>query len=517
MNYNSDAFLMQPMSPVDTLNWNDFSSRVMRYKQYLDFYRGFQWNELRRPGERRLTVNYARTYIQKQASYFISKPLNFELKPNGDNKKAQDLASKTETALREIWTDNALMLADYDAAVDAAVLGDGCFKVSLQKHQANHDPLTLHLQPGGTGGRVVVRAIDINEINAGFNGGNHRDLNWVSQTYKILGYQAREQYGKKELDKTGLNSNILGDDQECQIIEYWTHQGYKVTVQGFTLFDGANPYGFIPYVIFPNRSIPRTPWGESDLEDVITLASEMNVRVSVLSQLLQMSGNPVLVLENVDTAENMRVGPGAVWTLPEGAKASLLEMLTGGGVELHIRFIELLEKMMHDLTETPSTGFGHQASGGGGRSAASGVALEIMLHPVMQRVNRKRLIWDDVIDRRNRMIMRLAGMPMHRTRVIWPDVLPKDRAGLVTQEVGLVATNIHSLETARRVLGDEEPLKENEMIVAEKTQLAAVLGGLPGTGTGTQTLKRNNAGASGVLPPVHLSGALVNALSQSGG
>jgi hypothetical protein len=186
--------------------------------------------------------------------------------------------------------------------------------------------------------------------------------------------------------------------------------------------------------------------------------------------------------------------------LPEGSKASLLELLKDGGVGLHLDYINLLYRMMHDLTELPAAGFGRDQAPGAG---SSGVALEQLLYPVVQRVARKRRIWDEALDLRNRMMLALAGLPVLRSRFTWADVLPKDRAALVTQEVGLVVSNIHSLETARRTLGDEQPELENGRISQEHLDL-----GLP---------VKPGTGGSGIQSPVKLSGALVQGLSNSGG
>ncbi len=39
-----------------------------RYREMLDFYSGNQWDRRRRPGETRLTVNYARALVRKTVS-----------------------------------------------------------------------------------------------------------------------------------------------------------------------------------------------------------------------------------------------------------------------------------------------------------------------------------------------------------------------------------------------------------------------------------------------------------------
>jgi hypothetical protein len=492
--YSSDAFIMQPFTLNDDLVADTDPARFNRYKTYLDFYEGAQYFEKRHPGERRLTINYAREFIQKGVSYLMAKPVKVELQPGEGSTPEQ--AKKYEQVLADMWADNNLDRLDYDTAVDAAVAGDGAFKITAQK-LGNKSPLEIgnnNKRPA----RVVVRSVDCAHLVAGWRSDDTQVLGWVEEKYSISQYEAVERFGELEhLTKKKPNSQVV-------IQERWTDSRLVITADKVVVIDATNPYGFIPYVIFPNMARPRRCWGLSDLEDIISINSEFNIRVSTLSMLLQMSGNPVLVLENIDSTEGIRVGPGAIWTIPQDAKASLLEMLKDGTVNLHLSYIELLYKMMHDLTELPSSGFGRDQSSGG---PSSGVALEQLLFPVVQRVLRKRRIWDQVIDTRNRMMLHLAGLPVLRSKVVWPDILPKDRSGLVTQEVGLVASNIHSLETARRVLGDEQPELENALIKKGFDELGLPVGGPAGS----------NSSGKGIQPPVKLSGALVDGLSNSGG
>jgi hypothetical protein len=507
-NYGSDAFLMQPFVLADPLLLDTDQSRIARYQAYLDFYNGAQWTEKRKPGERRLTVNYSRVFIQKAASYMMGRPISFELEPNGDSKAAEEEAAKIEKILADIWRDNNLAQVDYDTAVDAAILGDGAYKITLQPGTIN--PLAVgggadrpadgrRKEPIAGGGRVVVKPVDVMGLTCGWQADDMRCLTWVIESYRMDLDEANKLYGP-------LPSITAAQDGRVIVAERWTTETIQILVDGTEVQSQPNSYGFIPYVIFPNLSQPRLFWGLSDLDDLMTLNSEFNVRISVLSQLLQMSGNPVLVLQNVEDAQGMRVGPGAIWTLPDGAKAELLELLKNDGIALHVQYVDLLYKMLHDLSELPDSGFGNADVS----NASSGVAIETLLYPVVQKVNRKRRIWDAALDQRNRMIMALAGLPIHRSKFSWPDVLPRDRAALVTQEVGLTASNIHSLKTARRNLGDEQPDLENDQIIEEHTALAAIVG--PGAAG------PNAAGGNkGINPPVHLSGALVQGLSGSGG
>src|SRR3989304_9839186 len=89
--------------------------------------------------------------------------------------------------------------------------------------------------------------------------------------------------------------------------------------------------------------------------------------------ILELSGSPITVLENVEQASDIQAEPGAVWDLPEKAKAYLLDLLSGGGVRLHIDYLESLLETLYAVTETPRTAFGST------ERDLPGIALQVQL------------------------------------------------------------------------------------------------------------------------------------------
>jgi len=171
---------------------------------------------------------------------------------------------------------------------------------------------------------------------------------------------------------------------------------------------------------------------------------ELNRSISQLSRILELSGNPICVLENVEQAQDITVKPGAVWTIPEDAKAYLLDLLQGGGVSLHIDYINLLYRILHDISESPRAAFG------GTERDLSGVALELELNPLLQKVRRKQLIRTAVYNRRHRMILQIIekfqnekfpGINLH---TVWTPVLPQDVSRDVANEQTMVQMGLHS-------------------------------------------------------------------------
>ena len=166
------------------------------------------------------------------------------------------------------------------------------------------------------------------------------------------------------------------------------------------------------------------------------------------------------MLEGVQEAQDIAVQPGAVWELPEQARAYLLDLLQGGGIKLHVDFIDLIYRALHDLSEAPWTTFGDNARN------LSGVALEMEIHPLLQRVRRKRLVRSAIYRQRNEMILRIleqrtgvSYLPV-RQRLQWGPVLPQDRGSQVREEQMLVESGIHSHRRAMEELGVADPEAE---------------------------------------------------------
>jgi hypothetical protein len=260
-------------------------------------------------------------------------------------------------------------------------------------------------------------------------------------------------------------------DRGVTVIEQWTAETFALWVDGRLHEREPNPYGLIPFVIYPNLREAKSFWGISDITAIVEPVRELNRALSQLSLILEMSGNPIAVLENVIESSNIAVAPGAVWELPPDAKAYLLDLLQGGGVRLHADYIDLVYRTLHDLGESPRTAFGEN------RQGLSGVALNTELDPLLKKVQRKRLIRAAAYRRRNELILRVLerftgeSYAPYRTRVLWGPVLPQDRSRQVQDERVLVEAGIHSRRRAADALGVEDPESEFRRWLEEQAAL----------------------------------------------
>ncbi len=418
--------------------------RLQNYAAARDFYAGVQWIGRPQRGETRITINYARALIKKSASYTLPSPVTFTAITHPDQ-----AGDDVETILGDYLQSVSAHELDVALVIEAATIGDAAVKITW-------DPQTM--QP-------VIGQVDPATLAADWNPTNPAQIYAITQHYQLTGQAISDLI---EIDTTGLNPRQL-----YPIKEVWSDTTWSIDVEGQLAKSGPNPYGWIPYVILANERPPRSLWGESDLIDLYDVCRELNARISTLSKIMVLSGAPIAVIENVDSSEGIAVGPGAKWELPEGAKAYLLDLLSGNGVSLHIDNLNNLIRAVHDISETPRTAFGDS-----GRTL-SGAALEVEIQPLVQKVRRKRTALERFYQTRNARILdlleRFGGQPIkgiRHTRPIWPQILPSDEDANVRNQAQLVAAQIRSKRSAAVALGSDEPDAELAQIKLEMALLA---------------------------------------------
>jgi hypothetical protein len=427
------------------------TQRLASYRTNLDFYNGSQWQQTSR--HRQLVFNYAKVSIDKVTSFLMS-GLGFACYPNLTNSinstnstNATNLLNvrvrKAEQLLRQVYEQNNLQQLDYETEIDTAILGDGCYKVIWDSDEK----------------RIRIAAPDVSGIFAWWLGDDTSRVWRVASRYTLTQDEIAILYGRS-LEK-----------KQANITELWTDKDFSLYLDNDLIESKPNPYGFIPFVIFPNVKQPKKFWGESDIPILRQPQRELNRALSQLSRILELSGNPIAVLENIASAEDIKVQPGALWTIPEDAKAYLLDLLQGGGVRLHVDYIELLYRALHDISEMP------RAAWGGTERDLSGSALRIELGSLIQKVIRKRTIRTDAYHRRNGMILKLGEMFMNESfegvhhRVVWGQILPQDVDRQAQTEQLLVQAGVHSRRTAMDEIGIQDPDEEFSRWLEERERI----------------------------------------------
>jgi len=414
--------------------------RLVDYRTNLDFYNGSQW--LTSSRNRQLVFNYARTSINKVTSYLMQ-GLTFACYPIENNDQSKAIVRTAEQLLHQVYEQNNLQQLDWETEIDCAVLGDGCYKVTWDAEEK----------------RVRITAPDISGIFAWWLGDDISRLWKVASRYELTQEEIQVLY------------DIAVPGKKAYITELWTQKAFELYLDNDRIQSKPNPYGFIPFVIFPNLREPKKFWGTSDIPTIAQPQRELNRALSQLSRILELSGNPIAVLENIGSAEDIKVQPGALWAIPEDAKAYLLDLLQGGGIRLHIDYIDLIYRCLHDISETP------RAAYGGVERDLSGAALSIELGSLIQKITRKRTIRTNAYNQRTDMILKLAQQYLKQTfegithRVVWGPILPADTTLQAQNEQLLVQAGVHSRRTAMDEMNIQDPDEEFNRWLEERARI----------------------------------------------
>jgi len=241
--------------------------RIKGYKELLDFYHGQQWEGRERRGERRLIFNYAKVFIDKITSYLMS-GINFAVDAAEDSDEARVKARKAEVALYRVYEDNNLEQLDLETEIDCALLGDACYKIIWDTTEK----------------KVRVTAPDVQGIYAWWLGDDTSQVWRVASKYSLSAEETELLYQVKPKGKTAT------------VVELWTVRDFELYLDNSLVESKPNPYGFIPFIIYPNLREPKKFWGMSDLPQIMESQRELNRAMSQLSRILELSGNPIACL-----------------------------------------------------------------------------------------------------------------------------------------------------------------------------------------------------------------------------
>lgn len=190
---------------------------------------------------------------------------------------------------------------------------------------------------------------------------------------------------------------------------FWTGNTYTEIITDETveeyiddeLIDShPNGLGEIPVIPITNIEVPGSPWGLSDISDIISLNREFNEQATNISEIIDYHAAPVTIITGAK-ASNLDKGPRKVWGgLPKDAKVFNLE----NNIELEwaLQYLQMLKTAMHEMMGVPESALGQSQP----VSNTSGVALSIQFQPTMLRYQPKIIQYSAGITRVNALILR---------------------------------------------------------------------------------------------------------------
>jgi len=204
-----------------------------------------------------------------------------------------------------------------------------------------------------------------------------------------------------------------------------------------TISDSKWPYTFPPIVDCQNLPAPNEFWGISDIEDdLIEVMNANNFIMSNLVKIVRYHGHPKTWGTGFQPTQ-MNTAVDETIVLPLNATLQNLEM--SGDMDKVLNIYKELKLFTHELSRVPEVATGKVESIG----QLSGVALEILYQPLLEKTETKRMTYGDMLVEINRRLLALGGYGEELyTALRWQELLPKDslmqaNAALALKQLGV--------------------------------------------------------------------------------
>lgn len=427
--------------------------RLNRYGAGWAWYLGHHHATRREMGEPQLVLNYVRVLADYINAFTFGKGVEF--------RSPEATSAVIPHLLKKVWEqDNDKEHLLWEMGQLAGVTGDCFVKVSYESPW--EDALGV-VHPGRT------RVIPLNPAHC-FPEYHPHDRS------RIIRFKLKYRF---------WGTSPEGTRQVYTYTEIITDDNIEQYVNDELIDQYPNPIGIMPIVHITNTSINSSPWGQSDIWDIIPLNREMNEKMTEISDIVNYHAAPVTIITGAKIA-NLEKGARKVWAgLPKDAKVYNLESKgeMGGAME----YVGLLKRAMHEITGVPETALGEQQP----ISNTSGVALAVQYQPMMNRYRRKQVhftrgfkqindliirtqavhepeslawnAWEAAVPNRDQLAVLDPRDPVtYETSVHWPDPLPVDALIKMAEEQQKMAMGLQSKRGALRALGEQFP--EEKMV-----------------------------------------------------
>ena len=433
----------------------DETHRLKRIRNAWNFYEGYHWEDMPNGDTPELTINYIRTFVNKFVAFelgdsFFLNVYDKHEKNEGDENASQSaeedkvyvtVQGKPKTLyqyLEDVWIENTRDTFCVLLGQTKSVTGDAWVKIIFIPPNELDDPF----------GEFPLGKIKISVI----------PTHYVFPTYDPHDIDKLERVEIKYLITSTEVKGLLRKEKEVDKLytEVWTKNKIQYYLENKLTEEMDNSYGLIPFVQIKNFPLAGQEYGASDIEDLIPLNLEYDLKKSDVSEIIDYHAAPITVVYGAKIG-NLEKGANKVWGgLPKDARIENLESISDLPASNH--YISSLKTDMCEVAGIPETVLG----GAKAISNTSGVALQYMNLPLIERTKVKRALTKTGIEKINKIIIHISllegliykpddidNVDFYYTDVTVPDTLPKDQ--LIELQVLQLEMNM-GLESRRGAL-----------------------------------------------------------------
>lgn len=422
--------------------------RLNRYAEYWAWYLGHHWGTRREFGDPQLTFNYIKAFADYINNFCFSRGIAFDTIKEYDH--------IIPALLKRIWQqDNNMKAVTWELGQQGGVSGDAFVKVAYepawQDEAGNFHP-----------GRVRILPLNSAYCFPTWHPHDRDRLLEFKLKYRFWGTNTegtRSVYTYTEL----IRSDIIREYVNDELID-----------------ERPNALGVIPIVHIANHPASGSPWGMSDVQDLITLNRQYNETATDIADIVNYHAAPITVVIGAKPSQ-LEKGTNRVWSI--GNKDVTIHNLENG-VELEgpLDALNMLKVAMHEMTGVPESALGQVQA----ISNTSGVALAIQFFPLMQKFELKKIQYGKGLQKINELALRTLfvfepeaalynpetegtikeGQPLavdpsdpllYFSDIDWPSPLPVDRLVKLNEIGAMMNMDLESRRGALKDLGEQFP------------------------------------------------------------
>jgi hypothetical protein len=447
----------------EMLNAEDVQ-RIRKYINNWNFYDGFHWQNIESTDKPEITQNWCRRFVNKFASAEFSGGVAWKFD--------QEIESEILPFLDDVWKDNGKDVLFQEIGQAKGVTGDVYLHVHYEPKMINgqvnpdfDDPYELY--PNGRIRLFIVPpSICFPIWKDGYDMGTMESCTIMFPVRK------------------DPNAFGLGQANRYEIMKYVYTSNYIQVFRGKDLVSSMdNPYGVIPIVHFKNLSLTGRHFGLSDLEDIIPLNVELNLKSSDISEIIDYHSAPITAIFGAKVTQ-LEKGANKVWGgLPKDAKIENIEL--SGDLLAANTYRDNIKLAMHEIGGIPQFALG----GGKIPRVLSGVSLQIEFMPLLDVINAKRSNTAKSLKNVNRIILKIGQQEgllklskdfkpaqIYNMDSIFGDILPKDMTQELEQLQSEFKMGLETREDALKRLKRDNIQDKLAKIDAERISNAMVFG-----------------------------------------
>lgn len=431
-----------------------------------------------------LSMNYTRKIIDTIAAWQFEKEPTVTVKPDvlddpalmvqpgytpsADQQTENSRAKKKERLLSWVWKDNRMHEKLLAAAKDRAISRTGVY--ARLHYDTRRGEIKVLWHPS-TEVITVSNEWDVDELNE----------------VHFIAFLDEEQ---TRLWKLSYYLIWKGDEDnghyDCEIEEAIYDEDFNVIEM--RVARSSMGLDFIPVVQIPTDKLTGATIGVSDLEQMLSIADEIDRKLSDYSDAIKFEMFAITLLKNVDMdpKKPFKVSPSAIWDLGETDKdvgnpeATRLE--SGFKFKEAIEaYLDRMYKALHEKSDVPIVNTADMNTGG-----INELALQLLFSKIVSKTQRSWVIWQSRLQQLNEYILRYMKARQEHGRfkydkewlsavddnydsqIVFGLPLPQDQKALIEQLSLEITTEIESIKGAITRSGKENAEAKLMEILAER-------------------------------------------------